>query len=254
MKKVIFAGLWFAMTGIAFAQVDPNRVVATVNGVEIKGDEYYHRMEFLPGVGKNMGDGFAEFPPGFLTLEQLITEKLIFQLAKDKGVMPTDADVQDELRYRLHLNPKLQEDWRASGRTDAELNYQIKFDLAQFDILTAGITVTDQEVEKFYKDNPKQFTSPMLVTLRVIVVRTQPDADAVDKDLASGKTFPDVAKARSADVTAGRRRVRDGSNLLPITTSSGRRRDRQRRRDHSLVQSQQGPRFHVRAGSIQVLD
>lgn len=202
MKKTSFAGLLLAIAGIAVAQVDPARVVATVNGVEIKGAEYYRRMEFLPGVGRNLGDGFAEFPPGFLTLEQLITEKLVFQLAKEKGVLPSDAEVQAELDTRIKQSPTFQVDWIASGRTQAELKYNIRFDLAQFRLLTAGITVTDQEVEQFYKQNAPMFTIPEQATLRVIVVRTQADADAVDKDLASGKAFAEIAKAKSADVTA----------------------------------------------------
>src|SRR4051794_21708042 len=109
LKKTIFAGLMLALMGVSMAQnpVDATRVVATVNGVEIKGAEYYRRMEFLPGVGRNLGDGFAEFPPGFLTLEQLITEKLVLQLAKDKGVFPTDVEVKAELDYRKTKNPNL---------------------------------------------------------------------------------------------------------------------------------------------------
>jgi parvulin-like peptidyl-prolyl isomerase len=204
LKKAFFAGLWIAVAGSALAQVDPARVVATVNGVEIKGSEYYRRMEFLPGVGRNLGDGFAEFPPGFLTLEQLITEKLIFQLAKTKGVTPSDPEVQDELRYRLTKNPKLLQDYIDRGRTRAELEYEVKFDLVQFKLLTAGITVTDQEVEKYYNTNKPLFTTPVQLTLRVIVARTGTDATLVDKDLAAGKPFAEVAKARSADVTASR--------------------------------------------------
>ncbi len=202
LNKAIVASLALALACLGSAQVDPQRVVATVNGTEIKGAEYYHRMEFLPGVGKNMGDGFAEFPPGFLTLEQLITEKLIFQLAREKGVSPSEPEIQAELDYRKVKNKNLVTDWLASGRTMAELMYAIKFDLAQFKILTAGITVTDQEVEDFYKKNKAMYTTPEQVTLRVIVVRTQADADLVDRDLASGKSFADTAKAHSADVTA----------------------------------------------------
>src|SRR5438309_1536369 len=85
-------------------QVDPNRVVATVNGEPIKGEEYYRRMEYLPGVGRFSGDHFAEFPPGFMTLDQLITEKLVMQLAKQKGVAPAAPEIQEELRYRLEEN------------------------------------------------------------------------------------------------------------------------------------------------------
>ena len=52
--------------------VDPNRVVLVINGEEIKGAEYYRRMEYLPGVGSQMGASFSDFPPGFLTIQQLI--------------------------------------------------------------------------------------------------------------------------------------------------------------------------------------
>lgn len=202
MNRAFLAGVLLALASGVWAQVDPSRVVATINGTEIKGAEYYRRMEFLPGVGKNLGDGFAEFPPGFLTLEQLITEKLVFQLAAKKGVTPTDAEIQDELKYRLSKNPRLLDDWLASGRTRADLEYDVKFDLAQFKILTAGITVTDQEVEQYYKGHQDQYTIPKRVQLKVIVVRSQADANAVDKELSAGKAFADVAKAHSADVTA----------------------------------------------------
>lgn len=190
------------VAAVTLAQVDPSRVVATVNGVTIKGAEYYRRMEFLPGVGKNVGTGFAEFPPGFLTLEQLITEKLIFQLAKSHGVSPTEAEIQAELDYRKSKNKNLLTDWLASGRTEAELLYDVKFDLTQFKLLTEGITVTDQEVDQFYKTNKDMYTMPAQVGLRVIVVRTQADVAAVDKELAAGKPFADVAKAHSVDMTA----------------------------------------------------
>lgn len=234
MKKAIIAGILLAISSAAIAQVDASRTVATVNGTEIKGGEYYRRMEFLPGVGKDMGGGFAEFPPGFLTLEQLITEKLVFQLAKKKGVAPTDPEVQAELDRRRTVNPKLLEQWAAMGRSEDELRYNIRFDLAQFKILTAGVTVTDQEIDAHYKSYPQEFTSPKQVTLRVIVVRTPEDAAKVDKELAAGKSFSDTAKAYSADITASRggeygtvpvtflsEKVRDAVNATKIGSSTG---------------------------------
>jgi foldase protein PrsA len=186
----------------ALAQVDSGRVVATVNGEEIRGSEYYRRMEYLPGVGKLVGEGrVAEFPPGFMTLEQLITERLITQLAKEKGVSATPAEAEQELRNRLEENPKLLEDWTSTGQTREELLYQIQLELNQFKVLTFGINVTDQEVDEFYAKNPEIFTIPRRVTLRVIAVPTVGDREAVDADLKAGKTFADVAKARSMDIT-----------------------------------------------------
>lgn len=185
----------------AHAQVDPNRVVVTINGEDVKGAEYYRRMEYLPGVGKRSGDNFAEFPPGFLTIEQLITERLVLQLAKEKGVAPTDAEVQAELQAAVEDNPKILQDWTDSGRTRAELEYEFKYQLAQFKLITQGITITDQQVEQFYKENPTMFTLPKRIKLRVIVVNTEADKLAVEADLKAKKPFSDVAKARSLDLS-----------------------------------------------------
>lgn len=206
MKK-IYSLLTLAFTACAaFAQVDVNRTVAVVNGEEIKGGEYYHRMEYLSGVGRpsSGGGGVAEFPPGFMTIEQLISERLILQLAKNKGVYPTDLEVNNELQSRLADNPKLMENWLNSGQTDADLKYLLKLELAQFKVATAGITVTDQEVEQHFKTNLNTtYTVPKRVLLSVIVVSDDAAQSAVDSDLAAKKPFADIAKARSEDVTKG---------------------------------------------------
>lgn len=190
------------LTVLTFAQVDPNRTVAIVNGEEIKGGEYYHRMEFLTGVGKLVdGTSFAEFPPGFLTLEQLITEKLVLQLAKQKGVLPTDADIDAEIASATADDPKYLEKWTTQGRTKEELVQQLRVNLAQFRLATRGITITDAEVDQFYNANPTLFTVPKQVDLKILAVNTKELADSADKDLAAGKSFEDVVKAYSLDIS-----------------------------------------------------
>jgi hypothetical protein len=201
LRKVWFVAVLSVASGAAIAQVDPARTVAVVNGEEIKGGEYYRRMEFLGGVGKRDGENFYEAPPGFLTLEQLITERLVLQLAKQKGAFPTDIEVAAELKARTEDNPKLLEDWTALGRSAEELNKQIRYELAQFKIQSFGITVTDQEVEKHYKDNPSMYTVPKRVKLRVIVLDKEADKATVDKELTAGKPFNDVAKQFSVDIS-----------------------------------------------------
>jgi len=186
---------------MSIAQVDPAKVIATINGEPIKGSEYYHRMEFLSGVGKRMGTSLVEFPPGFLTLEQIITERLVLQLAKDKGVYPSDVEVQADYAARQKDEPKMLEDWLASGKTTEDLIYQIKVDLAQFKIQTAGITITDQQVDDYYKHNPNSFVVPKRYKLRTIVVTSETAKSAVDSQLGAAKPFPEVAKALSEDLS-----------------------------------------------------
>ena len=198
--------IWIAfgalvLSSIANAQVDPGRTIATINGDPIVGSEYYRRMEFLPGVGKMSNQAFFEAPPGFLTLEQLITERLVLQLAKQKGVFPSDAEVEAELKFRQEDDPGFVAAWTKGGHTADELKKQVRYELAQFKIQSFGITVTDQEVEKFYKDNPSMYTNPKQAKLRVIVLDDAAKKAAVDKDLGAGKAFADVAKQYSTDAS-----------------------------------------------------
>ncbi|MDR3690167.1 MAG: peptidyl-prolyl cis-trans isomerase [Fimbriimonas sp.] len=181
--------------------VDPNRVVLVVNGDEIKGAEYYRRMEYLPGVGRQMGKTFSEFPPGFLTIQQLIDERLIFELARQKGVYPSDQEVEDELKIRQADNPNVLQEWLASGGTSDDLKYQLRLQIAQFKIETFGVTITDTEVQKEYDDRPDAYTVPKQYTLRVIYVANADDTKAVDQELTNGKAFADVAKEKSIDLT-----------------------------------------------------
>lgn len=214
MKKLLLTAALIATALSTYAQIDPTRTVITVNGEEIKGNEYYHRMEYLPGVGKQTGNAISEFPPGFLTIEQLVTERLVMQLAKQKGVLPSDLEVTNELAERVKENPNLVADWKSTGRTDEDLRYQIRFDLAQFKLATFGITITDQEIDKYYAANPPLFTIPKQYKLSVILVNAEADKAAVDTDLKAGKAFADVARARSQDLT---KNVGGAYGTIPIT-------------------------------------
>lgn len=206
-----------AAAAIGFAQVDPNRVVATINGEEIKGAEYYRRMEFLPGVLRKFGNIEAMYPPGFLTLEQLITERLVLQLAKEKGVLPTTPEIDQEIRFRMEAFPRLLEDLAERGRTEADLRQDVLLDLAQFKLQTFGVNVTDQDVETVYKNRPQDFTTPKRYKLRVIVAKTEADAAKVDEALKT-KPFAQVARELSAEVS----RFVDGEfGTLPVTGIPG---------------------------------
>lgn len=200
--KLSIAAFLVALSAFASAQLDPNKVILTVNGEDVKAGEYYRRMEFLPGVGKMLGNSFVQAPPGLLTIDQLVTERLVFQQAKELGVYPSDAEVSDEIAYNTRVDANYMKSWTDSGRTMEELQYQVRFSLAQFKLVSRGITFTDAEVKKFYDDNIALFTVPKQVTLQVIAVNTEELANKVDSDLKAGKSFEDVAKAYSLDVSS----------------------------------------------------
>jgi foldase protein PrsA len=199
--KFGFVAACLAMAAATFAQIDGTRPVIVVNGEEIKGTEYYRRMEFLPGVGRVVNGQFVEAPPGILTILRLIDERLLIQLAKDKNVYPSDAEVQAEIKTRTDANPKLMEGLALLGLSQDDFAYQVRLDLVDFKLRTQGITITDQEVEKFFTDNPSMFAVPKRYKLRVVAVADDAGKAAADADLKAGMKFEDVAKKHSIEAS-----------------------------------------------------
>ena len=204
MKKVIGSLITLTLFVGAYAQVDPNRTVVTVNGEDIKASEYYSRMEFLPDIGRLNQGNFVEGAPGFLTIERLIEERILVQTAKDKKVYPGDADVNAAWAERLALNPTLEADIASSGLTKDYVLHQIRLELCQFRLQTMGVTITDLEVEKHYKENPTRFSLVKRFDLSLIAVTTDEEMSKVDAELGKGTAFGAVARSMSQDPSAGR--------------------------------------------------
>lgn len=215
--RTSLAVLAFSFSALSHAQVDAARVIASVNGEQVKGSEYYRRMEFLTGVGRVVGDRFVEMSPGFLTLETLITEKLLGQMAKEKGIAPTEVELNSEMSLRLQLDPTMLEKWKTSGRTDAELRDQVRVQLTQFKLQTFGVTITDQEVEKQYNENKPKYTTPKRLRLRLVAAPDAATRDLADKDLKAGKPFAEVASKYSVDIT---RAAGGAYGVMPVTLFS----------------------------------
>jgi foldase protein PrsA len=202
----VYSVIALALAAVAsYAQVDPAKTVLVINGDDIKGSEYYRRMEFLPDVGRVLEGGHvAVYPPGFLTIVQLINEHLVLQLAKQKGLIPTDQEIDNTLSETEASDPNFKSSWINSGRTETELRDQVRFQLIQFKLSTEGITVGDQEVADFYHKTsiPGLTTVPRSVKMKLIAVRDDAAMKQVDADLAAGKSFADVARQESADATS----------------------------------------------------
>jgi foldase protein PrsA len=201
LNRFVPAVAAFCFVTSSFAQNDPAAVVLTVNGETVKSAEYYRRMEFLPGTSRRQGNTSLVYPPGFLTLEALITEKLIYQLAKQKGVLPSAAEVQAELNALLTENPSMLNEAALAGQTKADVEAQLRLQMTQFKLSTFGITVTDVEVDNFYKNNPTLFTIPKRAKLSVIAVSDEASKGKIDAELGAGKPFAEVAKTYSEDIT-----------------------------------------------------
>ncbi|MBL8066135.1 MAG: peptidyl-prolyl cis-trans isomerase [Chthonomonadaceae bacterium] len=199
MRKVFI--ILGALSAVCHAQTPMDKTMIVVNGQSIDAKTYFKRMEVMPGVGKLVNDKFVVATPGYLAMDKLITETLLLQVAKEKGVSPTDAEVDAAIKERTAESPGLVEGLAKIGFTLDDLKYDTKVQLAEFKLQTMGINITDFEVEKFYAENKGTYTLPKRYKLSVIAVDTDSKKRAVDEALNSGKTFASVARDMSMDVT-----------------------------------------------------
>lgn len=199
MPRLLPLLLIAALAPAAFAQdLDASRTIATVNGEEIKAGEYYRRVEWFRPDPKS---SLVNLPVGFQVLRQMISERMILQLAKSKGVVPSAPEIEARIAEAYRENPNLKAQLTETGNTDADLRAQITSQEAQFKLITSGVTITDQEVEKHYKENPSEFREPARYKLRIVAVGDDATEQKVDAALKANRPFADVAKEFSLDAT-----------------------------------------------------
>lgn len=204
MLSRTFAAIALAasLSGAALAQpnLEPSRVMVKVNGESIVFSQYFQRMQVLPNVGRLINDKFVPSTPGMLTLQQLINERLMVQLAREQGVLPSDAEISAEVERRKRDEPLLFQAFVQLGLPEEEFRWDTLVNLAQFRLITKGVNVVDMEVEARYKANlATRYTLPKRYTLRVITVSRKEDQAKVDEALAAKKPWGEVASEFSQD-------------------------------------------------------
>jgi parvulin-like peptidyl-prolyl isomerase len=172
-------------------------LIAMVNREAITIDDYYKFLELKPDVRVRTENGSAVLPVegalGFQALQDLIGQRLTVQLAKDEGVMPTEADIIKELDFQKKLDPTFVTRLTQRGLTLDTIKQSLTVDLAQERLLTKDIEVTMDEVERHIKRNQKSFIEPAKADVSWILVRSPQVKRHVDRELASGQSFTAVA-------------------------------------------------------------
>lgn len=187
--------------------------LAVVNDEEIGMEEFHNYLERKPtaqvvvqdqGGNARPVEGRVVTPLAFQALRDMVHRRLLLQIAKDEKVFPTDADIDKELQFQTKRNPNFIRSLTNQGLTLESIKNDLRLDLAKDRIITKGITVTPQEVDKFIKDNPRQFTEPARATVVFLQVSSADKKQRVDQELASGSNFREVANRYNEAVNARR--------------------------------------------------
>ena len=154
-------------------------VLAEVNGATITDAEFYKEQENLPPYLKPMtetAEGKKEM------LDTMVVRELIMQQAKKDGIDKSDAVAAklEDLKKRVIVEAFLKKKVEESAQ------------------------VSDAELQDFYKKNQDKFKTGDQIRASHILMKSESEAQEVDKQLKGGAKFEDLAKSHSIDGAAAK--------------------------------------------------
>ena len=230
---VVVAGLLAGCSSNS-TQANENMVAATVNGRNIMLQEVERAVSQQAG-GNPAALSQLELAQARITvLDGLIKREVLFQRAEREKVLPTEAQIDGTIAQQKEQSGMTQEDFekglKAQNMSIETLREEARKDLAinaLQDKYNGKITISDREVEDFYKNNPQQFVSRRGVALAMIVVdpadnsatgikddaKNEADAklkiDNIYQQLQGKADFATVARAKSEDYNS----LRQGGDI-----------------------------------------
>jgi len=167
----------------------PDVVVAKGKGIEVKRSQVDDAMTGLKSALAARGqpltsDDIARAEPQ--VLERLIQIQLLCAKAtesdKVEGKETTDKRL-DDMRNRLGNEENLNRQLKSVGTTQDELRTKMMQETTAEVVLERElkVNVTDQDVKKFYEDNPAKFEQPEMVRASHILLSTR--STEINKEL-----------------------------------------------------------------------
>lgn len=177
--------------------------LVTVNGESVDMDTYYRYLEIKPTVQVDTGQGIQvakiSRSIGFQGMTDMIKQTLIMQIAKSQGVYPTSEDIEAEINFRKRSDPNFMKNLSNMGLNTEMIRRDLTISICEERVLTKGIKVSEEDVDRYIKDNPKNFVTPATADLLWILAKDDTTKAQAEKALGSGQSFNQVAQAYSAD-------------------------------------------------------
>ncbi len=140
----------------------------------------------------------------------LISSNWVIGEAKSLGVKISDAEVKKQFeKIKSQQFPKAAEFekfLKTSGQSVSDLLLRVKLNLLsqkiQQKIVKEKSKVSQAQIAKYYKENPKRFGVAEKRNLLIILTKTEAQAKKAKQEVESGKSFESVAKRVSIDPTS----------------------------------------------------
>jgi foldase protein PrsA len=140
----------------------------------------------------------------------LISSDWVLGEASSLGVKISDKEVTKQFeKIKSQQFPKAAEFQKflsTSGQSVSDLLLRVKLNLLsskiQQKIVKEKSKVTQAQIAKYYKQNPKRFSVAEKRNLLIILTKTEAQAQSAKQEVQSGKSFESVAKKVSIDPTS----------------------------------------------------
>jgi len=189
----------------------PSDAVAVVDGTEVTKAEF---DALLARAKKSYVSQKRDFPKvGTADYQSLQTQAVAYLVqraeyareAEKLGIEVTDKEVDARIAevkktYFDGDQKKLDKQLATQGYTAATFREDIQAQLVSeklYDKVTAGNTVSDAEVKKYYEDNIGQYETPESRDVRHILIAVNKDGVNVSEVKSGGDTAVDFAKSRA---------------------------------------------------------
>jgi foldase protein PrsA len=196
------------------------------NDVAVVGDQTISKDQFdrlMDQAKKNYAANKQPWPetgtPQYVALRkqamQFLVQRAEFeQKAADLDIEVTDADVDKQLatikaqyfgkggKCDSTCERKFQAELKKQGLTLDNVRQDVRASVVQnkiYEKVTAGVQVSDKEIEDYYKKNKQQYIQPASRDVRHILVKKKALADQIYQQVTHGGNFAALAKKYSTD-------------------------------------------------------
>ncbi len=175
-------GLLPALSGCA----SEDKTIVSVNGEKITKGQLDTRLEGQSGKP---------------ALQQMVETQLVLQYGKAQNITVTDAEIQDQLNQLEQRFPPGQFETilKNQGLTMDDAKTIERVQIIVKKAVDKQVNITDAQVADFYAKNKALYNTPEQIRARHILVKTKPEADAVEAQLRSGANFATLAEKVSID-------------------------------------------------------
>ncbi|MHC4739146.1 MAG: peptidylprolyl isomerase [Planctomycetota bacterium] len=213
-------------------KADKVDVAVTVNGIDITESQIDKKI--APQMERMANQPGRKLPPSLMEqsraqlkqriIEEMIVETLLDEKVKENNIVITEEDVTnqinkmlaqgkmsslDDLKALLEARGTNYDQWKEQMQFPKRLAYQRVME-AQFD---DQVNITEEDAQKYYSENIKQFEQPEQVRVSHILVRP---------DTTDPNTDPNDAKAQAMAKTQNLlEQIRTGADFAELAKTTG---------------------------------